>query len=158
VIDAIRTVLTHYCAENARYKHLGFSSKEMAIVSQLGDALKQLLPEYTFWDGDQPFLNNPPAAGCSRKFLMDATFKTDHRGLIISRPGYWLHTFSDADKAVFWTALGAKDGGHQVIVIFPESHEFKRLNRHFLHPEPLDGLSVTLWTSGKKQHHKPRFS
>ena len=40
----IKTILTDYHAPTLRYRHLAFSSKNLAMLEQITDALETLLP------------------------------------------------------------------------------------------------------------------
>lgn len=150
LINEIQSFLTTYHAAKTRYRHLVFSSKDMAIVEKLPTMISQLLPAYQIWDAEQPQLNHPPPINCGRKHFIDATFKHTLSGLIICEPFNWLNHWSDEDKKIFWTLLGGKESAHNVVVISHESYEFKRLT-HQLSAHPLNSMPVTVWTSSKKQ-------
>jgi len=149
--NALKQVVKTYHASNVRYKHFAMSSKEVTMLPQLSLILRSLLPDYSFWNGQEPESHNAPSALCCRSEFINAAFKQPHKGLIIYQPACWLQPWKDLDKQAFWSALSNRHGGHNVIVIFPESDEFKRLNLNYFNPKPLDGLPVTLWVSSKKQ-------
>ncbi|NOQ35424.1 MAG: hypothetical protein GQ569_05955, partial [Methylococcaceae bacterium] len=136
-------IIKTYHAVNVRYKHFAISSKELAALSPLSLILRDLLPEYSFWNGNEPESNNAPPALCHRSDFINAAFKESHHGLIIYQPAYWLQTWKNSDKQAFWSALSARHGGHNVIIIMPESDEFKRLNINYFNDKPVDGLPLT---------------
>jgi len=144
-------ILKTYHAAKVRYQHFALSSREMAILSKLSSSLRALLPEYSFWDGNDPGNHNAPPALCGRHDFIDAAFNNPHQGLIVYQPAYWLQRWNNLDKQAFWSALSSRHGGHNVIIVFPESDEFKRLNLNYFTAKPVDGLPVTLWASSKKQ-------
>jgi len=144
-------IIKTYHAANVRYQHLALSSRELAVLSKLSLSLKELLPEYNVWTGDDSIVDNAPPALASRHEFINAAFKEHHQGLIITQPNFWLQRWTNLDKQAFWSALSSRHGGHNVIVIFPESDEFKRLNLNYFNPKPIDNLPVTLWVSSKKQ-------
>ncbi|NOQ13230.1 MAG: hypothetical protein GQ583_01955 [Methyloprofundus sp.] len=144
-------ILKTYHAANVRYQHFALSSRDMGALSQLSLALRDLLPEYSFWSGGEPENGNAPPALCSRREFIHATFKDDLPGLIITQPNFWLQRWHHLDRQAFWSALSSRHGGHHVIIIFPESDEFKRLNLNYFNSNQIDNLPVTLWDSSKKQ-------
>jgi len=147
----LKHILKTYHATNVRYKHFALSSRELGVLSQLSLTLRDLLPEYSFWNGNEPERNNAPTSLWSRSEFINAAFKSHHQGLIIYQPAYWLQKWKNSDKQAFWSALSARHGGHNIIVIMPESDEFKRLNINYFTDKPVDGLPLTLWVSSKKQ-------
>ena len=144
-------IIKTYHAPNVRYKHFALSSRELSALSQLSLIIRDRLPEYSFWNGNEPEHNNAPPASCHRSDFINATFKAAHDGLIIYQPAYWLQKWKDSDKQAFLSALSARHGGHNVILILPESDEFKRLNLNYFNPKPIDNLPITVWVSSKKQ-------
>jgi len=151
VKNQLTQILTTHHAANVRYQHFALSSRELAVLPQLSLSLSELLPEYSVWAGDETETNNAPPTLASRSEFINAAFKMRHQGLIITQPNFWLQRWSNLDKQAFWSALSSRHGGHNVIVIFPESNEFKRLNLNYFNPKPLNNLPVTLWVSSKKQ-------
>ncbi|MCK5897802.1 MAG: hypothetical protein KAG10_06640 [Methylococcales bacterium] len=149
--DELQNIIKTHHSISARYQHLALSSRESSILPELARAFKKLLPDYSFWDGHNPEENNAPPDSLLRYQLINAIFKAPHKGLIIYRPAFWLQPWNDLDKQAFWSALSTRHGGHNVIIIFPESDEFKRLNLNYFTPKPLDNISMTLWISSKKQ-------
>lgn len=150
--NELTQILTTYHAANVRYRHLAFSSRDLAVLSQLSLSLRDLLPEYSVWIGDdESTKDHAPSALCSRREFIKAAFIKLHQGLIITQPNFWLNRWTNLDKQAFWSALSSRHGGHNVIVVFPESNQFKRLNLNYLNPKPMDNLPVTLWVSAKKQ-------
>lgn len=147
----LQQLLKTYHATNVRYQHFAISSRELAVLSQLSLSLRELLPKYSVWKGGETDTENAPPTLASRHEFINAAFKTHHRGLIITQPNFWLQRWSDLDKQAFWSALSSRHGGHNVIVIFPESNEFKRLNLNYFKPKAIDSLPITAWVSSKKQ-------
>lgn len=145
----LKTLLAHYHAPAARYQNLAFSSKDFLILDELGDQLKKLLPDYDFWNGNNPENHNAPAAPCYRRDFIHAVFQTPHSGLIIQQPHYWLQTWDLLEKQAFWSTLSTAHGGHNVIVIFSEGHDFASINQHYFNPQPLTSTAATLWVSSK---------
>lgn len=145
----IKTILTDYHVPTLRYRHLAFSSKNLAMLEQITDALQTLLPEYTVWNGEKPDLNAAPVTGCPRQDFIAQAFDAPHAGLIISQPEYWLSRWDILDKQAFWSALSTRHGGHHVIVVFAEGDSFAKINQHYFRPLILESIPVTAWVSTK---------
>ncbi|NOQ36401.1 MAG: hypothetical protein GQ569_10990, partial [Methylococcaceae bacterium] len=98
VKNELRQILTTHHAANVRYKHFAMSSRALAVLSQLSLSLSSLLPEYSVWAGDDTRLGNAPSALASRCEFINAAFKKEHQGLIITQPNFWLQRWSHLDK------------------------------------------------------------
>jgi hypothetical protein len=57
--------------------------------------------------------------------------------------------WSIQDKQAFWSALSMRHGGHNVVVIFAENHEFHSQNNHYLLPHELPNTALNYWISSK---------
>jgi hypothetical protein len=147
--NILKNCLADYQAPAQRYRNLGFSSKDFAVLNQITQTLKTLLPDYTVWDVNQPNLNNTPPQTCSRKDFIEQAFDLSRTGLIISEPDFWLSRWHILDKQAFWSALSTRFGGHNVIVVFPENHAFAQINQHYFYSKTLDSTPITAWISTK---------
>lgn len=140
-------LFAHYHAPNARYRHTAFSSKDLALLDELIDALKKVLGHYTLWHGYNTESNNAPPSQCSRRQFMQQIFSSDLKDLIICYPEQWLRHWPTDDKRAFWSALSGRDGGRNVIVVFAENAEFAQLNQHYFTPQPLALTAINFWVS-----------
>ncbi len=145
----IKTILIESHAPTQRYCNLGFSSKDFVVLNQISQTLKMLLPDYTFWDGHQPTLNNAPPSSASHWAFIDQVFDISHTGVILNEPYFWLSRWQILEQQAFWSALSTRFGGHNVIVVFVESHTFAQINQHYLYPKTLDSIPMTVWLSTK---------
>ena len=140
-------VLRAYHAHATRYRHLAFSSKELAALDSVTHALTALLPDYTVWRGG---CTEPgPPVSCSRPEFIAEVFDTPRNGLIIEQPHYWWLSWPITDKQAFWSALSARQSCHPVIVVFVENNDFAELNQQYFIGRELSGLPVKLWVSTK---------
>jgi len=140
-------LFAYYHAPNARYRHTAFSSKDLTLLDELIDALKNVLGYYTVWHGYQTEQNNAPPSLCSRRQFIQQVFTSDLTGLIICYPEQWLRHWSALDKQAFWSALSSRHGGHNVIVVFAENTEFAQLNQHYFTAQPLAATAINFWVS-----------
>lgn len=141
-------VLVTYHAPEIRYRHLAFSCKELALLSSLTETLTALLPDYTVWRGGCTEPAGPPVS-CSRPEFIAEVFDTPRNGLIIEQPHYWWLSWPITDKQAFWSALGARQSCHPVIVVFVENNDFAELNQQYFIGRELSGLPAKLWVSTK---------
>lgn len=140
-------IFTRYHAPTMRYHHLGFSSKDSAVLSELATAVKNCLPTYRVWDSNQ--LTEPmPPPDSSRFDWVQQTFN-QATGLILVQPDDWFRRWSALDESAFWSALSTRHGGYPVVVIFADNHNFHRSNHAYLRPQELQGTAITLWISSK---------
>jgi hypothetical protein len=58
----LKTYLTDYHAANVRYRHLGFSAKNLNMLDKTLKTISTLLPNYRVWNGEQPDQTAP--GGC----------------------------------------------------------------------------------------------
>jgi hypothetical protein len=144
----LKNIFAQYHAPKERYRHVAFSSKDESELNELATTLPNVLPNYTVWDGNQPTENAPPAE-CSRFDFIQQTFNSDLTGLIILHPDYWTRYWSHLDKQAFWAALSTRHGGHNVVVVLADNHEFHAQNNHYLVPHELPNAAMTLWVSTK---------
>jgi hypothetical protein len=144
----LKNCLTDYHAANVRYRHLGFSAKNLNTLDDTLKNLSTLLPDYRVWNGEQPDQNAPPLK-CSRQKFIAAVFEDSPQGLIIVHPELWFRRWQIADKQAFWEALSIEHGGHNVIVVFIENNEFATVNHRYFYPELLESAAVTAWISTK---------
>ena len=140
--------LADYHAPNVRYRHLGFSAKNLNTLDSALKTISALLPNYRVWNGEHPD-QNAPLLTCSRKKFIDAVFENSPQGLIIVHPECWFRRWQIADKQAFWEALSIEHGGHNVIVVFIESNEFATVNHRYFYPKILESAAVTAWISTK---------
>jgi hypothetical protein len=112
----LKNCLADYQVPTQCYRNLGFSSKDFSVLNQVSLVLKALLPNYTFWDGNQPNENNAPALNCSHWDFIEQAFDLTHTGLMISESDYWLSRWHILEKQAFWSALRTRFGGHSVII------------------------------------------
>jgi len=145
----IKTTLAEYHAPHVRYRHLAFSSKNVAVLEQITSTLQTFLPHYTVWNGEKPDVNAAPEWSCPRHDFIQKVFDAPHEGLIISQPEYWLRRWHILDKQAFWSALSTRHGGHNVIVVFAEGDMFAKINQHYFNPYTLEAIPVTAWISTK---------
>lgn len=146
----LKNILKVYHAPTVRYQNLAFSSKNFLVLDELGLSLKNLLPQFSFWNGNQPETTpEAPAAPCYRKQFIHHVFEKTHSGLIIQHPHYWLQQWSLLEKQAFWSTLSNAHGSHNVIVIFTEGNDFASINQHYFNPQPLKSTAATLWISTK---------
>jgi hypothetical protein len=148
VEHALKNCLADYHAANVRYRHLGFSAKNLNALDNTFKKLSILLPDYRVWNGEQLDQNAPPLT-CSRKEFITAVFKDSPQGLIIAHPELWFRRWQILDKQAFWEALSIEHGGHNVIVVFIENNEFATVNHRYFYPELLESAAVTAWISTK---------
>ncbi len=144
----LKTCLTDYHSVNVRYRHLGFSTKNLNSLDNALKILSTLLPDYRVWNGEQPDETAPPL-NCSRKKFLTAVFEDSPQGLIIVHPEFWFRRWQILDKQSFWEALSIEHGGHNVIVIFIENNEFATVNHRYFYPKFLESAAVTAWISTK---------
>lgn len=147
--NQIKTILTEFHSPTQRYRNLGFSSKDFVALNQITQTLKILLPDYTFWEGNEPNLNSAPPFTCSHWDFIQQAFDSLHTGLIISEPDYWLSRWQILEKQAFWSVLSTRFGGHNVIVVFPENYAFAQINQHYFYSKMLDSIPITAWISTK---------
>jgi hypothetical protein len=144
----IEQILARYQAPTVRYRHLVFSSKDMALLDNLTVVLKELLPDYQIWDAQPSQQNSAPAFPCWRKDFIQQAFHCE-QGLLIVEPDHWLQSWQTTDKQAFWSALSTRHNGQPVIVVSSENHEFLKLVPAYFSPHLLTSAAVTLWTSVK---------
>jgi hypothetical protein len=144
----LKNCLADYHARNMRYRHLAFSSKDVSELENTKLVLKNILSDYTVWDGFYPDEKSPPA-NCSRSDFIRQTFNSHTQDLIIYQPDYWMRHWSIQDKQAFWSALSTRHGGHNVVVVFAENHEFHSQNNHYLLPHALPNTTLNYWVSSK---------
>jgi hypothetical protein len=89
----LKNCLANYHAVNVRYRHLAFSSKDVSELENIKLVLKNILSDYTVWDGFYPDEKSPPA-NCSRSDFIRQTFNSHTQGLIIFQPDYWMRHWS----------------------------------------------------------------
>ncbi|TSA39892.1 MAG: hypothetical protein D4R63_07730 [Methylococcaceae bacterium] len=145
----IAALLNYYHAPTTRYQHLAFSSKSLLVLDKLAQLLQSLFPSYSVWNGEQPDITQSPVAPCCRKQFLDQVFDSQHQGLIIQHPEYWLERWDILEKQAFWSALSESHGGHPIIVIFSEGNKFASINQQYFNPQPLASTAVTAWVSTK---------
>ncbi len=144
----LKNCLADYHAPNVRYRHLGFSAKNLNTLDSALKTISALLPNYRVWNGEYPDKNGPSLT-CSRKKFIDSVFENSPQGLIIVHPECWFRRWQIADKQAFWEALSIEHGGHNVIVVFIESNEFATVNHRYFYPKLLESAAVTAWISTK---------
>ena len=146
---AIKEIINRYHASTTRYQHLAFSCKDISVLPKIYTALKQYCPNYQTWDKENPVID----FNISRHELIKAVFEKNYQGLIINdfRDCDWQQSWSNLDKQAFWSALGGRDGGYPVMVVIPESNEFKQLSHRYLNAKTIDNTDIIYRVSNKKQ-------
>lgn len=145
---ALKNCLADFHASNVRYRHLGFSSKNLNALDKILETLTELLPTYRVWNGEKPDQNTPPLR-ISRKQFVEKVFEDSVQGLIIFQPFEWLNRWHILDKQAFFSALSTHHGGYNVIVIFWEGNEFATINHRYFEAKPLASTPITAWISTK---------
>lgn len=145
--SVLRKVFTQYQAPSVRYKHLGFSSKDISVVASLQTSIKKVLPEYDIWDGLYPN-ENAPERGCSSFDFLTALFHHE-KELLILNPDSWLLHWSILEQQPFWAQLSINHGSKNIVVVFNENYEFTKQNNHYFSPIEIPNTKCTLWISSK---------
>jgi hypothetical protein len=143
----LHEIFAKYHAPQERYRNLAFSSKDTSIVEKLATAIKNCLPNYAVWNGFQP-CDNAPSSQCSRFDFIEHTF-CQPTGLIVLYPDEWLRHWAIQDQQAFWSALSTHHGGHNIVVVFNQAHDFTSQNNHYFLPLELQNVAITLWISSK---------
>ena len=145
--SVLREIFSQYQAPSMRYKHLGFSSKDMPALVSLQTSIKKVLPEYEIWDGLHPS-EIAPERGCSSFHFLSKLFHQE-KELLILNPDSWLLHWSLLDQQSLWAQLSINHGSKNVIVVFNENHEFTKQNNHYFSPIEISNTKCTLWISSK---------
>jgi hypothetical protein len=140
-------LFARYHAPAARYRHCAFSSKDPLLLDELIAALTHRLSDYHVWHGYHAEQHNAPPSRCSRLHFIQQVFTNDAAGLIICHPEHWLRHWSALDKQAFWSALSARHGGRNVIVVLTEHPEFAQLNQHYFTSQPVADTAINFWVS-----------
>lgn len=143
----LRNIFAKYHAPQERYRHIALSSQDVSVVDKLATTIKTCLPNYEVWNGFQPN-DNAPLLKCSRCDFIEKVFNHP-TGLIILHPDAWLLHWSIQDQQAFWSALSMRHGGHNIVVVFNQNHDFTSQNNHYFLPLELQNAAMTLWISSK---------
>ncbi len=140
----LKKVLAKYHIPSAiRYRNIAFSSKNLADLDDVAQALRSILPDYWIWQ--IPGIKGAPDSLTNRKHFLQAIFQSQHDGVIIQQPEQWTSNWSLLDKQAFWSDISLKHGSTNVVLVFAESHSFHEINSNYFKQLPLDGLNVRIW-------------
>jgi hypothetical protein len=140
-------IFAQYQAQRVRYKHIGFSSKDISALVSLQTSIKKVLPEYDIWDGLYPNENGPEQGWSSFDFL--SKIFHHEKELLILNPDSWLLHWSLLEQQSFWAQLSINHGSKNIVVVFNENYEFTKQNNHYFSPIEIPNTKCTLWISSK---------
>lgn len=148
--STLKEALSQYHLKaNIRYKNIAFSSKNLAVLDDVTQTLRSLLPGYSVWQN--PGKQGAPDVTGSMKYFQQCMNDVQQEGIIIHQPEQWLSHWHLLEKQAFWSMLGMWHDQTNIVLVFAESHEFQKSNNDYFKPLPLDGLSICLWRPARAE-------
>ena len=143
------SVERYHLNPNVRYRNIAFSSSDLAVLDDITQSLRRLLPQYCLWES--PRILTAPDSNISRRELINSIKSFTHKGLIIKHPAQWLNHWQQGDKQAFWSTIAMLHNCTKVIIVFAAGSDFQQINSSYYNFYTLDGLPIKLWLPARAE-------